>query len=115
MQRAIEETNRRRAKQIEFNLEHGITPRGIQKSVQDIMEGARFAAPTPEGRKRGSKEDSADAAQLRPEQIVRRIKKLEGEMFKKARNLEFEDAARLRDQIDKLKRQELGFPTSAAG
>ena len=118
MQRAIEETDRRRAKQIEFNLEHGITPRGIQKSVMDIMEGARFEAGKPENRKRGGKDkdsqDAVAAVDLRPEQLVRRIKKLEVEMFKKARNLEFEDAARLRDEIEKLKQLELGFPSSAA-
>jgi excinuclease ABC subunit B len=117
MGRAIEETSRRRRKQIEFNEAHGITPRGIQKAVADIMEGARYQAPKPEGRKRGGKsavtEDSLAPADLRPEQLVRRIKKLEAEMYKKARNLEFEEAAKLRDQVDRLKQLELGFPKSA--
>ncbi len=116
MQRAIEETNRRRRKQLEFNAEHGITPRGIQKAVTDIMEGARHEAMRPENRKRGGQRagtaagDSGTALDLRPEQIVRHIKKLEGEMLRKARNLEFEEAARLRDEIDRLKQLELGFP-----
>jgi excinuclease ABC subunit B len=116
MQRAIDETDRRRRKQVEYNLEHGITPRGIQKGVADIMEGARSAAPMPGGRKRGKQgAQTTSAADLRPEALVRQIKKLEGEMFKKARNLEFEDAARLRDEIDRLKQIELGLPTSLAG
>jgi excinuclease ABC subunit B len=114
MQRAMEETSRRRAKQVEYNIEHGITPRGIQKSVSDIMEGARSAAPTPAGRKRG-KGETAALTDLRPEAIVRQIKKLEAEMFKRARNLEFEQAAKLRDEIDSLKQLELGLPTSKAG
>jgi excinuclease ABC subunit B len=115
MQRALDETARRRQRQVEFNLEHGITPRGITKSVADIMEGARSFAPTPAGRKRGGKDETTAPADLRPETIVRQIKKLEAEMFKRARNLEFEQAAKLRDEIDRLKQLELGFPKSAAG
>jgi excinuclease ABC subunit B len=115
MQRAIDETNRRRRKQIEHNLEHGITPRGIQKAVADIMEGARASAPTPAGRKRGKQGiDTAQPTDMRPEALVRHIKKLEAEMFKKARNLEFEEAAKLRDEVERLKQMELGLPKSAA-
>jgi excinuclease ABC subunit B len=116
MQRAMDETNRRRQKQLEFNAEHGITPVGIQKSVTDIMEGARSEAPSPSEKRRGGK--GRDAAQapmdMRPEAIVRQIKKLEADMFKKARNLEFEDAARLRDEIERLKQIELGLPRTLA-
>jgi excinuclease ABC subunit B len=54
-------------------------------------------------------------AALRPEQIVRQIKKLEAEMFRRARNLEFEEAARLRDEIERLKQAELGLPSKLAG
>jgi excinuclease ABC subunit B len=72
------------------------------------MEGARAQAPAA-GPKRGGK--SRAPADLRPEALVKEIKKLEGEMFRKARNLEFEDAARLRDEIEQLKQLELGFPT----
>ena len=119
MRRAIDETNRRRQKQIEFNQQHGITPRGIQKGVSDIMEGARSEGSKAESRKRtgqaagrpgaAAAEDTLSTAEMRPEQLVRRIKKLETEMYKRARNLEFEAAAKLRDDIERLKQLELGF------
>ncbi|MEO7774540.1 MAG: excinuclease ABC subunit UvrB [Steroidobacteraceae bacterium] len=118
IERALAETERRRNKQIEYNLEHGITPRGITKSVQDVMEGARSSAPQPKGRKAkaGAARDAAALpANAKPEQIAREIKKLEVEMFRHARNLEFEDAARLRDQIETLKQRELGLPAKLAG
>jgi excinuclease ABC subunit B len=116
MQRAIEETNRRRAKQVEFNTAHGITPRGIQKGVTDIMEGARADAGTPGEKTRGARSRGAPApVDLRPEAIVRQIKRLEAEMFKKARNLEFEEAAKLRDDIARLKQIELGLGQTLAG
>jgi excinuclease ABC subunit B len=114
MQRAIDETDRRRRKQVEYNLTHGITPRGIQKAVADIMEGARSSAPMPTGRKRGKQGQTLAPADMRPEVLVRQIKKLEAEMFKKARNLEFEEAARLRDEIERMKQIELGLPTTLA-
>ena len=107
MQRAIDETNRRRNKQLEYNREHDITPRGIQKAVTDIMEGARSEAVPRILRRRG---DKARAEELKPEMLVKQIKKLEAEMFRKARNLEFEEAASLRDEIERLKQLELGFP-----
>jgi excinuclease ABC subunit B len=121
MKRALEETDRRRARQVAFNEEHGITPRGIQKAVTDIMEGARDSGDAGgSGRGRGAKgkgreKTGASAADLQPHNIVRQIKKLESEMFKKARNLEFEEAARLRDEIERLKQIELGLPSTLAG
>ena len=107
IERAIAETDRRRNKQIEFNAAHGITPRTIVKAVGDVMEGARSV----QERERYSDEDPV----LAPEQAVKRIKKLEAEMMKLARNLEFEQAARLRDQIQKLRQAAFGLPSARAG
>jgi excinuclease ABC subunit B len=109
IERAIAETDRRRNKQIEFNAEHGITPRSIVKAVGDVMEGARSV----QERERYGSED--DASALAPEQALKRIKKLETEMMKLARNLEFEQAARLRDQIQKLRHAAFGVPNTRAG
>ncbi|HEY8539106.1 MAG TPA: excinuclease ABC subunit UvrB, partial [Steroidobacteraceae bacterium] len=114
IRRAIDETNRRRRKQIEFNERHGITPRGIQKAVTDIMEGA-YAETTERGGARRVAEPAKEYASLTPEQALRKIKKLEQEMYKHARNLEFEEAARLRDEIQKLRNVSLGLsPTAKA-
>jgi len=112
MQRALDETSRRRAKQLEYNTAHGITPRGIQKGVTDIMEGARAEAVPRSLRRGGDKGQRTE--DLRPEMLVKRIKKLEQEMFRKARNLEFEEAAQIRDEIERLKQLELGFPAHAS-
>jgi excinuclease ABC subunit B len=109
IERAIAETDRRRNKQIEFNTEHGITPRTIVKAVSDVMEGARSVRESQAG------DSSADYALLPLEQAVKRIKKLEAEMMKLARNLEFEQAARLRDEIQKLRQQAFGVPNTLAG
>ncbi len=112
MQRALDETDRRRAKQVEYNLQHGITPQSIVKAVQDIMEGARMDGVGP-GRHKGAPDETDEL--LAPEQAMKRIKKLEAEMYKHARNLEFEDAARLRDQIEKMRHAAFGVPDSRAG
>jgi excinuclease ABC subunit B len=107
--RAIAETDRRRGKQIEFNVEHGITPRTIVKAVGDVMEGARAVS------EHGVRDAGLDYAAMAPEQAVKRIKKLEADMMKLARNLEFEQAARLRDEIQKLRQSAFGAPSTLAG
>ena len=109
IERAIAETDRRRSKQIEFNAEHGITPRTIVKAVGDVMEGARSVQES------HVREAGADYASMAPEQALKRIKKLDAEMMKLARNLEFEQAARVRDEIQKLRQVALGVPNSLAG
>jgi excinuclease ABC subunit B len=110
MQRAIAETDRRRQKQLEFNREHHIEPRSIVKEVRDIMDGARDS---PSRRGRRAAEPRQDYRQLTPDQLARRISRLERDMFEHARNLEFEEAARLRDELQGLRRVELGLPASA--
>jgi excinuclease ABC subunit B len=109
IERAIAETDRRRSKQIEFNAEHGITPRTIVKAVGDVMEGARSVQESHAG------DAGADYASMAPEQALKRIKKLDAEMMKLARNLEFEQAARVRDEIQRLRQVALGVPNSMAG
>jgi len=108
MQRALDETNRRREKQIAFNEEHGITPKSIEKSVADIMADAHK---TPGKNK---PKDLAKAAEQRsrylaepisPDEATKQIAELEKQMFKAAENLEFEEAAGLRDQISQLKKR----------
>jgi excinuclease ABC subunit B len=108
MERAIAETGRRRAKQEAYNAEHGIVPRTVLKEVRDIMEGAR-----PEGRARGRRlaaEAPAEYADLAPDKLARELRKLEKKMHEHARNLEFEEAARLRDRIEALREGGLGLP-----
>src|SRR5690606_24524574 len=94
MQRALAETRRRREKQLAFNTEHGIVPVGVVSPVMDVMEGAREPEPArgaPGGKKKGSVGAGMGPAAT-PEQIGREIKRLEGEMLRHARNLEFEEA-----------------------
>jgi excinuclease ABC subunit B len=97
MAEAIAETNRRRAKQVLYNTEHHITPRSIQRDIQDIMEGARDAA---SGRKlKNTSSSQLQLEALTPEQVASRIKSLEKTMRDHAKNLEFEKAAEVRDEI----------------
>jgi excinuclease ABC subunit B len=110
IERALGETDRRRQKQIEFNRVHGITPMGIKKNITDILEGAYSEA----GGSRKVAEPQASYESMTPEQAVRRIRKLEQEMLKHARNLEFEQAARIRDEVQRLRNIELGLPVSRA-
>ena len=112
MQRAIAETDRRRQKQVEFNALHGITPRSIRKSVSDVMEGARGGGGRRDGRRGDGRRDER-AGHLTPEQLAREIKQLEQRMFRHARELEFEEAARVRDQIGHLRDEELGLGNRA--
>jgi len=114
MERAIAETDRRRTRQIEFNEEHGITPQTIVKRVRDVMEGARSDGKG-RGRIRKVAEPKAEYLDLTPDQALRRIVKLEKQMYQHARDLEFEEAARVRDEMDELRRAGFGMPDAKAG
>jgi excinuclease ABC subunit B len=108
MKRAIEETDRRRQKQVEYNTAHGIVPKSVVKKITDIMEGARADAEAERtGRKsRGGlrvAEEAANYAALSPERLAAELKRIEAQMYKHAQNLEFEDAARLRDELHRLR------------
>lgn len=106
MERAISETERRRAAQIKHNEEHGITPQGIVKAVADIMEGAA-AIPGKGSRKVAESKGKyqVDESELHSESdIWKQIAVLEEKMFESAKNLEFEEAANLRDEVTHLKR-----------
>jgi excinuclease ABC subunit B len=113
MERALEETARRRAKQVSYNEEHGITPRGIQKAIKDIMEGAHGPGARGKARQRGrdrkvAEQKAAYAAEvvnLSPEALARKLKQMEDQMLEAAKNLEFEEAARLRDEMTEIKQQ----------
>jgi excinuclease ABC subunit B len=103
MERAIAETDRRRAKQVAFNLEHGITPKSIEKRVADIMEGAYEDTRKRERRAARVAEAAAEYAHVTPATLGKAIDELEKRMFRHAELLEFEEAARIRDEISRLK------------
>ena len=109
MQRAIEETDRRRHKQVEYNEKHGITPKSVVKKISDVMEGAYSSVPGSPRRYAEVAEEVIHYAALSPKQFEQEIHKLEQQMYTHARNLEFEQAARLRDQIAKMREQNMGF------
>ncbi len=115
MQRAIEETNRRRDKQLDYNDKHGITPQSVKKRVADIMEGA-YAQSSAASARRYAKvaEEVIEYAKQSPERVMKQIKKLEQRMYRHARDLEFEEAAKLRDEIARLKSKALGEPEVAS-
>jgi excinuclease ABC subunit B len=104
MQRAIDETERRRQRQLAFNEEHGIVPRTIIKGIQDVMEGARARG---RGAMRATKSSRRPRRRIAPDQVAAEITRLEKAMYQHARDLEFEEAARLRDEIEALRQQML--------
>jgi len=113
MQAAMDETARRREKQQAYNEANGITPQSVVRRIADIMEGARSEAPGRGRGRRGEKrstavaERGADYSALNADQAAAMIKKLEAQMYKHAENLEFEEAARIRDQIHHLREKAL--------
>ncbi len=109
MERAIEETNRRRAIQEAFNTKHSIKPVGIKKGIGDIMEGARSVKGKSKSRRKLDKLGNIEFDPIEnfddPEKVRKEIIKLEDQMYKYAKNLEFEEAASFRDRVDELKQK----------
>ena len=109
MRKAIGETERRRTKQIAHNEAHGITPRTVNKKVKELIDGVMSNAAKDDLKAAQALADSvADASDLSEKDLSRRMKQLEKDMLEAARNLEFEKAARLRDQLALLKEQAFG-------
>jgi len=109
MKFAIDETVRRRQKQMEFNKEHGIVPKGIKKAITDIMEGAYLDKKSIARSYQKVAEDIASYEALTPKFLEKKVKELEEQMYQHARDLDFEAAARLRDEIRLLQDQGLGL------
>jgi excinuclease ABC subunit B len=107
MQAALDETARRRQKQLDYNAEHGITPQSVVRAVMDIMEGARSEPEMVKvgrgGKARRVAEPAEDYASLDPARLATRLKALEQQMYQHARDLEFEAAARVRDEIRRIR------------
>ena len=110
MQRALDETERRRNKQRQYNEENGITPQGIRKTVTDIMEGAHADTRTKGKKWSRVAEPPGPFYGMAPELLVKKIKKMEEQMYKHARDLEFEEPARIRDEISHIRAQCLELP-----
>ncbi len=115
MQKAIDVTEARRAKQIAYNEAHGITPKTIKKNIADVLEGAYGGA----ARGKPSEyakvaEEAIEYAALSPAEVMKRIKQLEQKMYQHAQDLEFEEAARLRDEIDRVRENMLGVREATA-
>ncbi len=108
MERAIGETERRRAKQIAFNAANGIVPRGVHKIIKDMIDGVY--SPQEAREIRDGAQEAAKYEAMSEKQISKEIKKLEKAMLDHAKNLEFEKAAQVRDQLHLLKQQLFGAP-----
>ena len=108
MKKAMDETERRRNKQIAFNLEHGITPRSIVKRIKDLIDGVYSEKSGKEAEK--LEIQKALVEDMSEKDIAKEIKRLEKLMIEHAKNLEFEKAAKVRDQLHVLKAQAFGAP-----
>jgi len=106
MRRAIDETDRRRAKQIAFNLANGITPKGVVKRIKDLIDG--IYNPDAANQELKAAQGRAKYEVMSEKDLAREIKRLEKDMLSAAKNLEFEKAAELRDRLHAMKRQLFG-------
>ena len=109
MKRALDETDRRRQKQLAYNQTHGIIPKGVERKVADIMEGAYPGAPAPARQYAKVAEEVAEYVTMPADKLQKKIKQLEQQMYKHAQDLEFEEAARVRDQIKKIQELNMGL------
>jgi len=109
MERAISETERRRQKQVDFNKAHNITPKSIQKKIYDIMEGARTDGKSSSEKYLKVAEKQSEYEVMSPKKLAKHLNQLEKQMMQHAKNLEFEEAARCRDDIVKLRESMLGI------
>jgi excinuclease ABC subunit B len=107
MRRAIAETDRRRQKQVSYNLAHGITPVGVVKRIRDMIDG--IYDPSAQLDRKAAEKLAAYGA-MSEKDLARELKRVEREMLESARNLEFERAAQLRDQLKGLKELLFGVP-----
>jgi excinuclease ABC subunit B len=106
MRRAIDETERRRLKQVAFNVEHGIVPRGVSKQIRDMIDGVWDPQQARQELKAAEQQAGYDA--MSEKALAKEIKRLEKQMLEHAKNLEFEKAAQLRDQLAALKERFFG-------
>jgi excinuclease ABC subunit B len=102
IKRAIAETDRRRKKQVQYNEAHGITPKGVVKRIKDLIDGVYEAEDLKAAEQAGRYQAMSE------KQLSREIKVLEKKMLGHARNLEFEEAAKVRDQLAELKKRVFG-------
>jgi len=109
MQRAIDTTDQRREKQVRFNEKHNITPATIVKAVTDVLEGAYGVVQQREKKFAKVAEDIIAYSSLTPKQLAAKVSQLEEEMYNHAQNLEFEEAARIRDQIKHIQESAMGL------
>jgi len=118
MQKAIDETDRRRGKQEAYNQRHGIEPQSIRKAIKEIIEGVGGVSSSSGGQHKGRKSQNLESlsgiSSMAPGELGKRINELEKQMYTFARDLEFELAAQVRDELTLLKRQQLGPRIEAA-
>ena len=109
MKRALDETDRRRQKQIAYNKEHGITPQSIKRKIADVMEGAYASAHGDAKKYAKVAEEVVEYAAMPAKELNKKIKQLEQQMYEHAQNLEFEEAAQLRDKIKRVQEAGMGL------